>query len=190
MEIERALKEVEEFERRTAAQHEMENNFWQERKECYIKIKLWEDDRRNKTLMLGKVLISMTENILRRMLASVQENEVLTNYLESMIKIQLEHSQSLIKNANKYLDPLVTGYDYRAPQNSLFIKALKDLDVTHANRLTETTTKTRELIRGNISKNSDAVKKITEKLQSQFQKAQKIFNEGVKRTEKAYLRLL
>lgn len=57
MEMERALREVEEFERRTAAQHEMENNFWQERKECYIKIKLWEEDRRSKTFMLGKVLI-------------------------------------------------------------------------------------------------------------------------------------
>ena len=92
LEMERALREVEEFERRTAAQHELENNFWQERKECYIMIKLWEEDRRNKTLMLGKVLITMTENILARMLGSVQENEVLTSYLESMIKIQLEHS--------------------------------------------------------------------------------------------------
>ena len=131
---------------------------------------------RNKTEMLGKILITMTENILNRMTASVIENDILTryggginlihvhSYLESMIKIQLEHSQSLIKNASKYLDPLTAAYDAKNSETSGFIKSLKELDVSHATNLSETSKQIRDLIKSNISKNSELVKKTAEKL--------------------------
>jgi hypothetical protein len=60
--------------------------------------------------MLGKVLITIAENILSRMQSAVQENDTFASYLESLIKIQVEHSQSLIKNANKFFDPMKATY--------------------------------------------------------------------------------
>lgn len=57
-----------------------------------MRLKLWDEDRRNKSLLLSQVLITMTENILRRMASSIVENETFTSYLEAMIKIQVEHS--------------------------------------------------------------------------------------------------
>jgi gas vesicle protein len=55
------------------------------------------------------------------------------------------------------------------------LKSLKDLDVNHANKLSETAASVRELIKSNISKNKETVKKVAEKLQVQFDKAAKIF---------------
>lgn len=153
---------------------------------------------RNKTEMLGKILITMTENILNRMTASVIENDILTrygsginlihvhSYLESMIKIQLEHSQSLIKNASKYLDPLTAAYDAKNSETSGFIKSLKELDVSHATNLSETSKQIRDLIKSNISKNSELVKKTAEKLLIPFQKQSKLYIELIKKTDKAY----
>ena len=91
------------------------------------------------------------------------------------MRIQLEHTQSLIKNANKYLDPLIAGSEARAPQNFQFLKSLKELDVSHANKLSETATSVKDLIKKNISKNRENVKKVAEKLHVQFDKATKIF---------------
>ena len=148
--------------------------------------------------MLGKILITMTENILNRMTASVIENDILTryggglnlihihSYLESMIKIQLEHSQSLIKNASKYLDPLTAAYDAKNSETSDFIKSLKELDVSHATNLSETSKQIRDLIKSNISKNSELVKKTAEKLLIPFQKQSKLYIELIKKTDKAY----
>lgn len=148
--------------------------------------------------MLGKILITMTENILNRMTASVIENDILTryggginlihvhSYLESMIKIQLEHSQSLIKNASKYLDPLTAAYDAKNSETSGFIKSLKELDVSHATNLSETSKQIRDLIKSNISKNSELVKKTAEKLLIPFQKQSKLYIELIKKTDKAY----
>jgi len=70
------------------------------------------------------------------------------------------------------------------------LKSLKDLDVNHANKLSETAASVRELIKTNISKNKETVKKVAEKLQVQFDKAAKVFYEGVKKTEKAYIKLI
>jgi len=47
---------------------------------------------------------------------------------------------------------------------------LKDLDVTHANNLSETTKSIKALIISNIAKNTDLIKKTAEKMQSQFAK--------------------
>jgi len=61
--------------------------------------------------MLGKVVIAITENILSRMQTAVVENDTFANYLDSLMKIQIEHSQNLVKNANKFLDPMKTTYE-------------------------------------------------------------------------------
>lgn len=53
----------------------MEHSFWQDRKESFVNLKLWEEERKNKTQMLGKVVIAMTENVLSRMQTAVVENE-------------------------------------------------------------------------------------------------------------------
>ena len=92
----------------------------------------------------------------------------------------------MIKNANKYLDPLKLAYEVKGSSNQHFIQSLKDLDTTHARTLSDTTLQIRELIKENIFKNSDTIKKTAEKLQSQFTKIQKIFLEKMKATDKAY----
>jgi len=51
-------------------------------------------------------------------------------------------------------------------QNQHFIQALKELDVTHANNISETTKTLRELIKTNILKNTEVIKKTAEKLQT------------------------
>lgn len=54
------------------------------------------------------------------------------SYLENMIKIHIEHSNSIVKNAMKYLDPLKTSYEKIGSSNQHFIQSLKDLDTSHA----------------------------------------------------------
>ena len=66
--------------------------------------------------MLGKVVIAITENILSRMQSAVVENDTFANYLDSLMKIQLEHSQTLVKNANKFLDPMRSTYEVMGSQ--------------------------------------------------------------------------
>jgi hypothetical protein len=63
---------------------------------------------------------------------------------------------------------------------------LKDLDVTHANNLAETTKQIKDLIKDNIFKNTEVIKKIAEKMQSTFNKQQKVYLEKMKLTDKAY----
>jgi F0F1-type ATP synthase membrane subunit b/b' len=145
---------------------------------------------RNKSVILGKLLVTMIENILKRMGESVQENETFANYLESMMKIQLEHSQSLIKNANKYLDPLKASYEARGSLNHEFIGCVKDLDVNQATSLADTTKQVRELVKTNIARNSDLVKKTAEKMNSQFKKQSKAMTETMKDADKAYDRFV
>ena len=48
-------------------------------------------------------------------------------------------------------------------QNQHFIGHLKDLDVSHATNLAETTKAVKELIKDNIGKNTELIKKIAEK---------------------------
>ncbi len=81
----------------------------------------------------------MTENVLQRMVSAVQENETFTNYLESLMKIHVEHTLSMIKNVNKYLEPMRTTYEALGSQKQHFIGALKELDVSHANIVTQST---------------------------------------------------
>lgn len=63
---------------------------------------------------------------------------------------------------------------------------MKDLDTNHATNLVEATKQIRELIKDNIFKNTDIIKKTAEKMQSQFTKIQKVFIEKMKATDKAY----
>lgn len=168
----------------------MEHSFWQDRKESFVNLKLWEEERKNKTSMLGKVVIAITENILNRMQTAVVENETFANYLDSLMKIQIEHSQTLVKNANKFLDPMRSTYEVMGSQKQHFIQALKDLDTTHATSIGENATKIRELIKTNIGKNSDLIKQTAEKLQKQFKKQNKAFKEKQKLVDKAYIMLL
>ncbi len=63
---------------------------------------------------------------------------------------------------------------------------MKDLDTIHATNLVEATKQIRELIKDNIFKNTDIIKKTAEKMQSQFTKIQKVFIEKMKATDKAY----
>lgn len=60
------------------------------------------------------------------------------------------------------------------------------MDTGHAKSLADTTQMLKELIKENIFKNSDIIKKTAEKLQSQFVKVQKVFLEKMKMTDKAY----
>jgi tRNA U34 5-carboxymethylaminomethyl modifying enzyme MnmG/GidA len=60
------------------------------------------------------------------------------------------------------------------------------LDTTHATNLVESTKQIKDLIKENLFKNTDMIKKIGEKMQTQFMKIQKTFAEKMKATDKAY----
>ena len=83
---------------------------------------------------------------------------------------------------SKYLDPLKQQYEVLGSSNQHFIQSLKDLDVTHANNIADTTVQIKELIKVNISKNTEMIKKTAEKLQSAFNKQNKSFNDKMKKT--------
>ena len=120
------------------------------------------------------------------MAAAVIENETFANYLESMIKIQQEHSASLVKNASKYLDPLKQAYEVMGSQNQHFIANLKELDVSHATKLAETSKQMKDLVINSIGQNTELVKKTAEKLKLQFKKQVKQFNLTSKQTDTAF----
>lgn len=63
---------------------------------------------------------------------------------------------------------------------------MKDLDTTHAANLSEGTKNIKELIKSNIQKNTELTKKTAEKLQGQFNKQLKAYNEKDKKVDKAY----
>ncbi len=106
------------------------------------------------------------------------------------MKIQLDHSVALIKNANKFLDPLKQAYEVLGSQNQHFIGNLKDLDVSHANNLAETTKIVKEMIKENLGKYTDLIKKTAEKQQVTFKKLQKAYTDKSERADKAYLNLI
>jgi len=61
-------------------------------------------------------------------------------------------------------------YEALGSQNQHFIQSLKDLDVTHASNLLEATQQMKELIKQNIQKNTELLKKTAEKIQVAFNK--------------------
>lgn len=58
----------------------------------------------------------------------------------------MEHSQVLIKNVSKHLDPLKKVYEEQGSKYQNFIASLKDLDVQQANTITTMSLKLKELI--------------------------------------------
>jgi len=61
--------------------------------------------------------------------------------------------------------------------------------VSHANNLAETTKVMRELIKDNIGKNTDLLKKTAEKQQVTFKKIIKIYIDQCEKADKAFITL-
>ena len=74
-------------------------------------------------------------------------------------------------------------------QNQHLIGHLKDFDVSHANNLAETTKVMRELIKDNIGKNTDLLKKTAEKQQVTFKKILKNYIDKCEKADKAFITL-
>ncbi|CDW71523.1 UNKNOWN [Stylonychia lemnae] len=128
-------------------------NFWEEKKESFIRIRQWEEDR---------------------------------NYFQLYIKIQTEHSQILVRNVSKHLDPLKLVYEEQGSQYKNFIQSLKDLDVNQANTIVEMTKKIKELIDERIVKLTKNMKKACEKYSQNYTKKQKEYMESQVLTDKLY----
>ena len=77
-----------------------------ERKENFVKLKLWEDNRMNVTHNLATVVIGMLGLLLQRIENSATENESFAQYFQSYIKIWNDHSLVIEKNAQKFLTPI------------------------------------------------------------------------------------
>ena len=103
-----------------------------------------------------------------------------------MIKIQTDHSKLLINNVSKHLDPLKQVYEAQGSQYKNFIQNLKDLDINHAYALVEMTKKLKELVKTNLQRTTDQLKKTVDSLHSDFIKKTKKFNETKKEAEKLY----
>lgn len=82
------------------------------------------------------------------------------------------------------------AYEAKGSQHAEFVQSVKDLDVNQATSLADTTKQVRELIKTNIGRNSELVKKTADKMHSQFKKQHKLLAEVMKETDKAYDRFV
>jgi hypothetical protein len=77
-----------------------------ERKENFVRLKLWEENRGNITHNLATVVIGMIGVLLQRIENSATENETFAQYFQNYIKIWNDHSIVIEKNAQKFLTPM------------------------------------------------------------------------------------
>ena len=84
--------------------------FWHERKEAFVRLKQWEEERKSRTFLFGKIVVGMLESIIHRMANSSFENDTFGQYFANFIKLQKEHSNNILKNANKHFDPMHANY--------------------------------------------------------------------------------
>eukprot|EP00347_Sterkiella_histriomuscorum_P012073 403369992 len=108
------------------------------------------------------------------------------NYFQLYIKIQTEHSQVLVRNVTKHLDPLKKVYEEQGSKYHFFIQSLKELDVQQANTIVEMSKNLKLLIEEKIVKLTKNMKKACEKYSQNYTKKQKEYLESQVLADKLY----
>lgn len=91
--------------------------FWKERKESFVLLKLWEENRLIASQSLAIVVTGMLNVLLQRIDQSSQESDRLLKYFESFINHWNEHIINLEKNTKKHITPIREAH---TNQNSKF----------------------------------------------------------------------
>ena len=106
--------------------------FWRERKENFVKLKVWEDNRCNVTHNLATVIIGMLGILFQRMENSATENETFVQYFESYIKIWNDHSNIIEKNATKFLTPMRLEHERQGSKFKEFLAQVENMDLIYS----------------------------------------------------------
>ena len=77
---------------------QIDEEFWVVRKQNFILMKEWEEDRALRETLLAKVVFGIFESIIHRLGSAQFENEQLMSYFKNYAKLMEDHSQALIKN--------------------------------------------------------------------------------------------
>ena len=93
------VKQLQQSAEKQPNQQAIGEDFWKDRKESFIKLKMWEENRSNVTHQLATLVIGMIGILMQRIENSATENETFVQYFENYIKIWNEHSTTVEKNA-------------------------------------------------------------------------------------------
>ena len=107
-------------------------HFWKDRKENFIKLKLWDDNRMNITQNLATLLIGMLGILMQRIENSATENETFVEYFQSYVKIWNDHSLNIEKNAQKFLMPMRIEHEKQGSKFKEFMHQVESMDLIYA----------------------------------------------------------
>ena len=82
-----------------------------ERKESFVRLKLWEEHRCQQIETVSTVLCGMLSCLIDRMQNSATENEIMIEYFDNYINIQKTHAVNVETNTQRFIDPLIREHN-------------------------------------------------------------------------------